>query len=69
MFSIRKSSTELNDISEPRWHFPSALRVDLNPMAYDIDFDETEIDTFIAWRPDCLALDKQKKVVFVSRIH
>jgi len=25
MFSIRKSSTELKDISEPRWHFPSAL--------------------------------------------
>jgi len=25
MFSIRKSSTELNDASEPRWHFPSAL--------------------------------------------
>ena len=25
MFSIWKSSTELNDASEPRWHFPSAL--------------------------------------------
>ena len=25
MFSIRKASTELNDASEPRWHFPSAL--------------------------------------------
>jgi len=25
MFPIRKSSTELNDASEPRWHFPSAL--------------------------------------------
>jgi len=25
MFSIRKSSTELNEASEPRWHFPSAL--------------------------------------------
>jgi len=25
MFSIRKSSTELNDASEPRWHFPSGL--------------------------------------------
>jgi len=25
MFSIRKSSTELNDASEHRWHFPSAL--------------------------------------------
>jgi len=25
MFSIRKFSTEQNDASEPRWHFPSAL--------------------------------------------
>jgi len=25
MFSIRKSSTELDDEKEPRWHFPSAL--------------------------------------------
>jgi len=25
MFSIRKSSTELSDVLEPRWHFPSAL--------------------------------------------
>ena len=25
MFSIRKSSTELNNASEPRWHFLSAL--------------------------------------------
>jgi len=25
MFSIRKSSTELNDKMEPSWHFPSAL--------------------------------------------
>jgi len=25
MFSIRKSSTELNEASEPQWHFPSAL--------------------------------------------
>jgi len=25
IFSIRKSSTELNDASEPRWHYPSAL--------------------------------------------
>jgi len=26
MFSIRKSSTELNDTSEPRWHFPRSTR-------------------------------------------
>ena len=25
MLSIRKSSTELNEASEPRWHFPLAL--------------------------------------------
>jgi len=25
IFSIRKSSTKLNDTMEPRWHFPSAL--------------------------------------------
>jgi len=25
MFSTRKSSTELNNKMEPRWHFPSAL--------------------------------------------
>jgi len=88
MFSIRKSSTELNDASEPRWHFPSALspeahvewglykileymglheilppgvgqnwaklRKDIEEyhVAYAIDFDETDIDIFIARRPD-----------------
>ena len=31
-------------------------------MAYDIDFDETGIDTFIARRPDGLAFDKEKKL-------
>jgi len=98
MFSIQKSSSELNDTSEPRWHFPSALspeahaewglykileymglheilppgagenrakiRKDVEQyyMAYCIDFDETDIDTFIAWRPDGLAFDKEKKV-------
>jgi len=99
MFSIRKSSTELNDASEPRWHFPSALspeahaewglykileymglheilppgagqngaklRKDIEEyhIAYDIDFDETDKDTFIARRPDGLAFDKQKSCV------
>jgi len=98
MFSIRKSSTELNDTSEPRWHFPSALspeahakwglykilehmglheilppgagqnranvRKDIEEyhMAYDIDFDETDIDTFIARRSDGLAFDKENKL-------
>jgi len=96
MFSIRKSSTELNDASELRWHFPSALRPEAHAewglykilvymglheilppgagqnraklrkdieeyhIAYVIDFDETDIDTFIAGRPDGLAFDKEK---------
>jgi len=47
------------------------LRKDIEEyhMAYDIDFDETNIDTFIAWRPDGLAFDKEKKAMFVSRIY
>jgi len=28
MFSIRKSSTELSNASEPRWHFPSAAHAE-----------------------------------------
>jgi len=98
MFSIRKSSTELNDASEPRWHFPSALspeahaewglykileymglheilppgagkdraklRKDIEEyhIAYAINFDNSDIDTFIARIPDGLALDKEKKL-------
>ena len=98
MCSIRKSSTELNDASKPRWHFPSALttqahaewglnkileymglheilppgagqniaklRKDIEEyqIAYGIDFDDTDIDTFIALRPDGLAFDKEKKL-------
>ena len=81
---IRKFSTELNDASEPRWHFPSALspeahakwglykileymrlheilppgagqnrdklRKDIEEYhtAYAIDFDDTDVNTFIA---------------------
>jgi len=37
-------------------------------VAYAIDFDETNIDTFIARRPDGLAFDK-KKIVCILRIH
>jgi len=95
MFSIRKFSSELNDASEPRWHFPSALspeahaewglyrileymglheilppgagqnraklRKDIEEyhIAYAIDFDDTDIDTFIARRLDGLAFDKE----------
>jgi len=32
-------------------------------MAYDIDSDETDIDTFIARRPDGLVFDKGKSYV------
>jgi len=101
MFSIRKSSTELNDASEPRWHFPSALspeahaewglykileymglheitglplgagqnRVKLRKDIEEyhiaaIDFDDTDIDTFMARRPDGLAFDKEKNYVY-----
>ena len=95
MFSIRKSSTELNDASEPSWHFPSALSPEAHAewgvykileymglheilppgagqnraklrkdiaeyhTAYAIDFDDTDLDTFIARRPDGLAFDKE----------
>jgi len=98
MFSIRKSSTELNNASEPRWHFPSALspeahaewglykileyiglheilpsgsgknranlRKDIEEYhtAHDIDFDDADIDTLIARRPDGLAFDKEEKL-------
>jgi len=98
MFSIRKSSTELNKASELRWQFPSALspeahaewglykilehmglheilpsgsgrnraklRSDIEEYhtAYDIEFDDAVIDTFIARRPDGLAFDKEEKL-------
>ena len=32
--------------------------------AYAIDFDDTDIDTFIARRPDGLAFDKEKNCVY-----
>ena len=98
MFSIRKSSTELNKASELRWQFPSALspeahaewglykilehlglheilpsgsgknraklRKDIEKyhIAYAIDFDDADIDTSIARRPDGLAFDKEEKL-------
>jgi len=99
MFTTQKSSTELNDGSETRWHFPSAspeahaewdlykileymglheilppgagqkrakFRKDIEDyhVAYAIHFDETDIDTFIARRPDGLAFDKEKNCVY-----
>jgi len=98
MFSIRKSSTKLNDASEPQWHFPSALspeaqtewglykileymglheilppgagknrdklRKDIEEyhIAYAINFDNSDIYTFIPRRPDGLAFDNEKKL-------
>jgi len=98
MFSIRKSSTELNNVSELRWQFSSALspeahaewglykilehlglheilpsgsgknraklRKDIEKyhIAYAIDFDDADIDTSIARRPDGLAFDKEEKL-------
>jgi len=40
------------------------LREDIEEyhIAYAIDFDDTDIDTFIARRPDGLAFDKEKKL-------
>jgi len=40
------------------------LRKDIEEYhtAYAIDFDDTDIDTFIARRPDGLAFDKEKKL-------
>jgi len=40
------------------------LRKDIEEyhIAYAIDFDDTDIDTFIARRPDGLAFDKRKKI-------
>jgi len=100
MFSIRKSSIELNNASEPQWHFPSALSpeahaewglykileymglheilppgsgknraklrkdIEEHHTTYAIDFDDADIDTFIARRPDGLAFDKKKNCVY-----
>jgi len=86
MFSIRQSSTELNDEMEPRWHFPSALspeahaewglykileymglheilppglgQIRIEPkkdveeyhLAYNIDFEEGDLETLISCR-------------------
>jgi len=42
------------------------LRKDIEEyhIAYAIDFDDTDIDTFIAQRPDGLAFDKGKNYVY-----
>ena len=42
------------------------LRKDIEEYhtAYAIDFDDTDIDTFIARRPDGLAFDKEKNYVY-----
>ena len=99
MFSIRKSSTELNDEKEPRLNFSSALSpeahvewglykilefmglheilpagqgqnrdkikkdVEEYHIAYGIDYEQTDLDSLIARRPDGQALDRGKKSV------
>ena len=42
------------------------LRKDIEEyhIAYAIDFDDSDIDTFIARRPDGLAFDKEKNYVY-----
>jgi len=47
------------------------LRKDIEEyhIAYAIDFDDTDIDTFIARRPDGLAFDKDKKIMCILGIH
>jgi len=47
------------------------LRKDIEKyhLAYGIDFEEADIDTFISRRPDGLAFDKDKKFMCVLRIH
>jgi len=98
MFSIRKSSTELNDEKEPRLNFSSALSpeahvewglykilefmslheilpagqgqnrdkikkdVEEYHIAYGIDYEQTDLDSLIARRPDGQALDRGKNL-------
>ena len=47
------------------------LRKDIEKfhIAYAIDFDDTDIDTFIARRPDGLAFDKDKTIMCILGIH
>jgi hypothetical protein len=47
------------------------LRKDIEEyhIAYGIDFDDTDINTFIAWRPDGLVFDSEKKVVCIPGMH
>ena len=44
------------------------LRKDIEEyhIAYAIDFDDSDIDTFIARRPDGLAFDKEKNICVYS---
>jgi len=43
--------------------------IEENYTAYAIDFDDTDLDTFIARRPDGLAFDKEQKIVCILGIH
>jgi len=55
----------LHEILSPgAGHNRAKLRKDIEKyhIAYAIDFEDTDIDTFIARRPDGLAFDKEKKL-------
>jgi len=48
---------------------PSRKDIEEYHIAYGIDFDETDIDTFIARRPDGLAFDEENKLcVFLEYV-
>ena len=51
-----RSSHQERDRTEPIY----GKDIEEYHMAYNIDFDETDIDTFISGRPDGLAFDKGK---------
>jgi len=58
---------ELHEIHPPgAGQNRAKLRKDIEEYhtAYAIDFDDTDIDTFIARRPDGLAFDKEKNYVY-----
>jgi len=52
-------------------HKRPKLRKDIEKyhIAYAIDFEDTDIDTFIARRPDGLAFDKETKIMCTLGIH
>ena len=60
----RRESTPAPDLDKWRTsqNARNQLRVPVHHTAYAIDFHDTDIDTFIAQRPDGLAFDKEKNL-------